>query len=117
MKRINPDRPQTPAELSARYRKNRKDDPVRRARMVEQARSWRFETKYGITVVQYEAMVIEQDGLCAACRKAPLGRLHVDHNHLTGMVRGLLCGPCNRALGYIEHPLRSDWDQYIARFR
>lgn len=60
--------------------------------------------RYGITQLDYEAMVAAQDGLCAICRRGPQpGRrgdgFHVDHCHATGVVRGLLCSPCNTALG------------------
>lgn len=42
-------------------------------------------------------MFAEQDGLCAICREAPAQ--HVDHDHDTKRVRGLLCFNCNGALG------------------
>jgi len=42
-------------------------------------------------------MFAEQDGLCAICREAKAE--HVDHDHNTGRVRGLLCFNCNGALG------------------
>jgi len=62
--------------------------------------------KYNITPDDYERMVKEQNGLCAICKNPPRGktkRLSVDHDHETGKVRGLLCVPCNRALGYLEN--------------
>lgn len=61
--------------------------------------------KYGITEDQYGEMLREQDGRCAICREQPDGVgktgkvLHVDHDHKTGAVRGLLCRDCNPALG------------------
>jgi hypothetical protein len=42
-------------------------------------------------------MFAEQDGVCAICREAPAE--HVDHDHATNRVRGLLCFNCNGALG------------------
>jgi hypothetical protein len=42
-------------------------------------------------------MFEEQGGLCAICREAPAA--HVDHDHASGRVRGLLCFNCNGALG------------------
>ena len=42
-------------------------------------------------------MLEEQDGVCAICRERPAD--HVDHDHLTGRVRRLLCFNCNGGLG------------------
>ena len=43
-------------------------------------------------------MLIEQSGRCEICNDNP-EQLDVDHCHITGVVRALLCGPCNRMLG------------------
>ncbi|MDQ3714717.1 MAG: endonuclease VII domain-containing protein [Actinomycetota bacterium] len=45
-------------------------------------------------------MLAKQDGLCAVCQMAPAG--HVDHDHDTGKVRGLLCFNCNGGLGQFK---------------
>lgn len=61
---------------------------------------------YGITLADYEAMVEKQGGKCALCGGPPHGKgnkLHVDHCHVEGHVRGLLCSPCNLALGGFKH--------------
>lgn len=59
--------------------------------------------EYGITLAEYEAMLESQNGVCARCRKPPGAlRLAVDHDHETGRVRKLLCGPCNTWLGRLE---------------
>jgi hypothetical protein len=53
----------------------------------------------GITDDDYEALLAAQGGGCAICGNPPkTRRLHVDHDHKTGKVRGLLCHRCNRAL-------------------
>lgn len=56
-----------------------------------------LKKKYGITRAQYDAMLVSQGGGCALCNAPPKTRaLHVDHDHATGRVRGLLCFRCNR---------------------
>ncbi len=56
--------------------------------------------RHGLTIEAFERMATEQGGVCAICSKPdPRDRLHVDHDHATGIVRALLCGPCNRGLG------------------
>lgn len=55
--------------------------------------------RYRMTVEQYEALLASQQGRCATCLKPPGGRLlAVDHDHATGLVRGLLCVFCNSKL-------------------
>ena len=59
---------------------------------------------YGLTVEQYDAMLMEQNYVCAICNKSEKsstrGVLFIDHDHKTDKVRGLLCDSCNRGLGY-----------------
>lgn len=55
--------------------------------------------KLGVTPTDYDRLLDEQDGHCALCPNVPkTRRLHVDHDHFTGAVRGLLCYRCNRVL-------------------
>ena len=63
-----------------------------------------YKNKYGITISDYDLMFLEQDGVCKICSKAEptYTNLAVDHCHTTGKVRGLLCTPCNKALGLFE---------------
>lgn len=54
---------------------------------------------YGITAAQYDELLAYQGGVCAVCPRPPgKTRLNVDHDHKTGLVRGLLCWQCNRRL-------------------
>lgn len=77
----------------------RMQDPL----VLRRNRSARFERLYGVTIDQYESMVESQGGLCARCGQKPATmRLAVDHCHVTGAVRMLLCGPCNTWLGRLE---------------
>lgn len=53
----------------------------------------------GVSDDDYHRMLAAQGGGCAICGATPkTRRLDVDHDHLTGKVRGLLCHRCNRAL-------------------
>lgn len=61
---------------------------------------------YGLTEEAYQTMVEAQNGVCAICQRPPKrARLYVDHCHLTSRVRGLLCHPCNAAIGLLQENL------------
>lgn len=61
----------------------------------------RVQQFYGITPEQYWKIYQAQGGVCAICciASGKARRLAVDHDHKTGEVRGLLCGPCNQMIG------------------
>lgn len=72
-------------------------------------REWRRRTKYGLTQEQVEEL--ELRGVCDNCGRTAdeVGtagksgeRLHIDHDHETGEVRGILCKKCNSALGFMD---------------
>lgn len=68
----------------------------------QQVRRGLLKRKFGITPDQYDQLLESQKGLCANvfCRKVltPRNR-HLDHDHATKKVRGILCNGCNWALG------------------
>lgn len=76
-------------------------------KMREYQRRSHLKIAYGMTPEQYEAILVAQDRRCATCDRphveTPSGkeRLHVDHCHATGRVRGLLCHFCNIAAGML----------------
>jgi hypothetical protein len=62
-------------------------------RLYGSTREYHLRRRYGITGADFDAMVEVQGGTCAVCDQKPE---HVDHDHKTGKVRGLLCYTCNR---------------------
>jgi hypothetical protein len=74
-------------------------------------RTFNLRHKYGLTIEEYEQRLNQQGGVCAICKKAEPARRRyaVDHDHRTGVVRGLLCTRCNNALGcFHDDPLLMD---------
>jgi hypothetical protein len=68
----------------------------------ENVRNRVLKRLYNITQEQYNELFNKQNGCCAICKKHQSilkEKLNVDHNHLTGKIRGLLCTKCNRSLG------------------
>ncbi len=64
-------------------------------------REQRYLQRYGMTLDDFDRMMTEQDGKCAICNNEQK-RLHIDHCHATGRVRGLLCTSCNLGLGLLK---------------
>ena len=62
--------------------------------------------KYGLDVETVHSIFHAQGGKCGVCGKDlppwPSNRTHIDHDHDTGIVRGLLCSSCNRYEGWIK---------------
>lgn len=59
-------------------------------------------SNYGITIERYEAMRVEQNNRCGICHTEFTDNPHTDHDHVTGQVRQLLCGHCNKGLGHFK---------------
>jgi hypothetical protein len=92
------------------------------ARLCEQdpSRSRRYHRRahlkytFGMTLEEYDELLLAQEGVCAVCRREETSlrrgvvkSLDVDHDHKTGEIRGLLCSACNTALGLLQDdPLR-----------
>jgi hypothetical protein len=90
-------RAKNPDKCKAYYDKRDKEDVREKA----------WLRRYGITRKWYDETLESQGGSCAICNTTEIGRkghthFHVDHNHYTGKVRGLLCDLCNRGLGYFK---------------
>ena len=123
----------SPAWLEAQRRRDQ--DPARRARKNDLRRG-KAQTaatnrrnqmrRYGVTPEQHDSMLAAQSGLCAICARPPnpdgiraSSRLHIDHDHLTGKVRALLCNSCNNGIGrFRDDPaLLRAAAEYIERHR
>ena len=64
-----------------------------------------LQSKYAMTIDEYDERFALQNGLYAICLQPDFRRLSVDHNHVTGKVRGLLCNKCNHYLWALEQPV------------
>jgi recombination endonuclease VII len=60
----------------------------------------RCETLYGISLEDYDRMFAEQGGRCRICKRKSKRPLFIDHCHVSGRVRGLLCNNCNCLIGF-----------------
>jgi 5-methylcytosine-specific restriction endonuclease McrA len=93
-----------------------------RDRVLEQKVRYGLKKRYGLTLEMYAALSESQDHRCAICRVPGLEtkskKLHVDHSHQTGKVRGLLCAKCNVALGVLENTALVEKGQvYLEKFK
>jgi hypothetical protein len=75
-----------------------------RERNRQAVRDHHLVRNYGINRTEFDRMLVAQGGKCAICGHEPTGEardkvLHVDHDHVTGAVRALLCAKCNTGLG------------------
>lgn len=114
-------------ECRARIQKERYDamSPERRAYLMQRVKLY----KYGLTVEEFEAMRQVQGDLCAICGQVETHTirrwsdapqtLSVDHDHVTGTNRGLLCNKCNTPIGLMgDDPDRLEAAAaYLKRFR
>ena len=83
------------------YRKSHKEETKAYTQKRIKDKS-RMRITYGITLEDWQAMFDKQEGKCVICgvHQSEINRvLCVDHNHVTGKVRGLLCYHCNAGLG------------------
>jgi hypothetical protein len=62
-------------------------------------RAKRLQRSFGLSIQEYDHLMYVQGGVCAICKNAPkASRYHVDHDHKTGLIRGILCMWCNHKL-------------------
>lgn len=78
-----------------------------RERIQRRNRDRHLSKKYGIVSDEFDLLVQAQLNLCAICLRYFGKQLHVDHDHSSGRIRGLLCGKCNKAIGLLDDQPRS----------
>lgn len=100
-------------ELRRKYYRENKSLVIGRVRSYSKAnpekiRDTKLRQSYGVDVDYYNAKLKEQGGVCGSCRKyrpntwcGQKVHMSLDHDHVTGKPRGVLCMRCNRALGLL----------------
>jgi hypothetical protein len=107
------------------YRKQRPDESdneyvdYREARRLENSahrkahdKAYSVKNRYGLTVDEYDSLLSSGCQVCGSFE-----RLTCDHDHDTGLVRGCLCDPCNRALGTYEKRILPNLDKFTQYLR
>jgi hypothetical protein len=86
--------PELTASYKAKTRDRLRSDPEYYAMEKRMA----VLNRHGLTIEDFNALLVAQSGLCAIC-STQLIKPHIDHCHIEGHVRGLLCHLCNIGLG------------------
>ncbi len=102
-----------------------KNKPKKTKNPPKSSRELRLKSKYGLSLETFNKMLEIQNGLCAACGlpekakfKGKLRPLCVDHNHITGQIRSLLCLRCNLEVGILENKQRvKSIDYYLLKYK
>lgn len=84
-------------EISKKYRQ----------RNPEKHRNRRLKHLFGITLIEYNKILHDQNYKCAICKGNNLNNknFYVDHSHVTGKIRGLLCNLCNSGIGFLKEDI------------
>ena len=87
-------------DVRERYLRNRKKYNDR-PEIKKRHQNYILQRQYGISIIDKQIILDGQEGLCAICGKELNGdqNTHVDHDHKTDAVRGILCSNCNFMLG------------------
>jgi hypothetical protein len=94
-------------------------------RSTDTQRRYQIKAKYGITHEEYLALFESQGNACGLCKSTDSGRksgkwangyFHIDHDHATGRVRGLLCHKCNVRVGAYEGLMADVGEDCLMRY-
>jgi hypothetical protein len=88
------------------FEKEQYQIPERQEQIKRTARRSYIKRTYGISLEEYDDMILSQDSKCAICKKSLIdlsGReIHIDHCHESGKIRGILCSHCNVGIGNLN---------------
>ena len=95
------------------------EKPRKRAEYERQGREYKLRSQYGLTLKDFDNILEKQGNKCGICGcyaddyKEYTGRsLAVDHHHITGGIRGLLCMQCNTKMAFID-----GYESRLTRYR
>lgn len=129
--------PERVKAATKRHDKKRSQTPERKAARLRYIAAWKernpgkskehgwrnhLKSRYGTTPEEYQAKFDAQNGQCEICKcalePAPSVKTHLDHDHKTGRLRGLLCSKCNTRLPAIEDRVfAGQAELYLARHK
>ena len=96
------------------YLRNKNTEAFKNKRTVELSRKTRIKNRYNLSIEKFDEMIKKQNNKCAICnqpefkiRYGKIQSLAIDHDHLTGKIRGLLCNNCNRAIGLMHDSIET----------
>lgn len=89
-------------QYRAYHAAHREEKRAERAAHPEKIRERMLKSNYGLSLDDYDAMVVAQEGKCAICGADGGKGLFVDHDHVSGKPRALLCSKCNSAIGFLN---------------
>lgn len=83
---------------------SRRHELTWKRRNPERVKDCQLKTRYGITLAEFRGFLGAQNHQCAICSSGFEREqdAHIDHCHETNVLRGILCGPCNRAIGLLK---------------
>jgi hypothetical protein len=73
---------------------------------IPRERGYVLKRKFGITIKQYNNLLIAQGNKCGICDKELIKRVNVDHDHATQKIRGVLCASCNVSIGLLKENIK-----------
>jgi hypothetical protein len=93
-------------ENAKKYRDNYKN--VHKEEIKEKNRIYRLLKTFNLSIEEYNTLLSKQNNCCAICginEHDLKHKLSIDHDHISGKIRGLLCNKCNSTLGFLSENL------------